>query len=32
MGARVFKIDGKFQNYGLYSKLSADFEGYCIWY
>lgn len=30
MGARVFKIDGKFQNYGLYSKLSADFEGYFV--
>ena len=30
MAARVFKIDGKFQNYGLYSKFSADFEGYFV--
>ena len=30
MGARVFKIYGKFQNYGCYSKLPADFEGYFV--
>lgn len=30
MGARVFKIDGKFQDYGLYSKLTADFKGYFV--